>query len=1029
MAFKDLKTKPKILIGVLSPLILLLALGGVAVYSINSMLQTSKWVSHTYDVLAEASAVVGSAVDMETGMRGYLLAGKEGFLDPYKGGEKATYTQIDKLKNTVSDNPGQVNRLEEVEKTLKEWQANVTEPTIALRRSIGDAKTMNDMAALVGEARGKVFFDKFRGQIATFIGREQELLDKRRADFEAAQTAVGENFELVNQTMGWVDHTHKVLAAAEELLANVVDMETGMRGYLLAGEEEFLEPYNGGKARFADGIAELQQTVSDNPPQVERLKEMQQLINDWDGKVVAQALRLRRQANSGLSTLEDVDAFVSQKLGKQYIDGFRAKIAEFSGIERELMVTRQQSAAEAEGKVSGDLVTMKDNEAWVTHTYKVIAKANDILSAAVDMETGMRGYLLAGKEDFLDPYNNGRATFHKLVDGLMETVSDNPAQVELLKEIDTTIHDWEVNVTKPTIDLRRQIGDAKTMDDMADLVGEARGKVYFDKFRQIIGDFQAEEEELMNVRKQAAEDMEGFAYTMIAVCILAAIAIGVIIAWVIGGAIANPIADMTGSMRDLAAGNKSIDIPGQGRGDEIGDMAGAVQVFKENMIKADQLAEAQKAEEEAKEKERVRVNKLIKDFERTMVTVLDSLGEANRSMSRVSDQVQTSAENTKHESTNVAAAAEQASRNVETVASAAEELSSSINEISRQVSDANSVSSEAVSAADETSAQIRVLEDNVLKIGEIVDLINDIAAQTNLLALNATIEAARAGDAGKGFAVVASEVKNLANQTGRATDEIATQINQVQKSTQEAVQSIEGITTVIRNISEISGSISAAVEQQGAATNEIARNVEEAATGTQSVSNSINDVLASAEQSSAAANEIAGASDGLATQSTTLQDRVAAFLKGVQQGAGEATDLLEWDPDHETGIAQIDREHRALFDEMNAIYRKVQSGHQDQVSGAALDQSRSRYEAHFVSEENYMAQHGYAGLDSHRAEHAEFLGRFDELHEAFRKGQVQRELEVLSFLGSWWTRHMEGEDARLATFAKQQSGSHIRLAS
>ena len=152
-------------------MILLLLLGGIAIFNINSITGTNKLVEHTHEVLADAAGIVSSAVDMETGMRGYLLAGEEGFLDPYNNGQKSTYSGIAALQEIVNDNPAQVARLGEVEQTLREWQANVTEPTIGLRREIGDAETMNDMAALVGEARGKVYFDKFREQIATFIGR------------------------------------------------------------------------------------------------------------------------------------------------------------------------------------------------------------------------------------------------------------------------------------------------------------------------------------------------------------------------------------------------------------------------------------------------------------------------------------------------------------------------------------------------------------------------------------------------------------------------------------------------------------------------------------------------------------------------------------------------------------------------------------------------------------------------------------------------------------------------------------------
>ena len=285
----SLKTKPKILLGICSPMVLLLLLGGVSVYSIDTIVTTNKQVDHTYVVLGDAAAIVSSAVDMETGMRGYLLAGQDGFLDPYRGGQEATYSGIAELQEIVNDNPAQVERLAEAERILREWQEKVTEPTIALRRDIGDAETMNDMAELVGEARGKVFFDKFREQIATFAARETALLNERREDFQTAQTAVGEDFGLVQKTMGWVDHTHEVLAAAASLVAAAVDMETGMRGYLLAGQDGFLAPYEGGQVAFFEGMQALQKTVDDNPAQVKRLQEAEQTIRDWieNGDLIA----------------------------------------------------------------------------------------------------------------------------------------------------------------------------------------------------------------------------------------------------------------------------------------------------------------------------------------------------------------------------------------------------------------------------------------------------------------------------------------------------------------------------------------------------------------------------------------------------------------------------------------------------------------------------------------------------------------------------------------------------------------------
>ncbi len=455
MKFAGLKTKPKILIGICSPLVLLMGLGAASVYSIDTIVETNERVDHTHVVLGEAAAIVSSAVDMETGMRGYLLAGQDGFLDPYHGGEDATYAGITALQETVDDNPAQVERLAEAERVLREWQEKVTEPTIQLRRDIGDAETMNDMAALVGEARGKVFFDKFREQIATFIGHETELMTKRQEEFDASEKAVEKNFELDKEANEWVNHAHEVLASVNLLLAHVVDMETGMRGFLLTGEDSFLEPYHSGSAEFFEEAEALEKQIDDNPEQIAELKETESLVREWMEQVTEPAIALRRQVADGEMTLEDVEALVSEKAGKVFVDGVRAQITAFTHAEETLMAQRREAALQAEANITESLHTMEKDEQLIVHTYGVIAVANDILAAAVDMETGMRGYLLAGEDGFLAPYTGGNERFHELVASLSETVNDNPAQVQLLAEAQQTIEDWQSNVTEPTIELRR----------------------------------------------------------------------------------------------------------------------------------------------------------------------------------------------------------------------------------------------------------------------------------------------------------------------------------------------------------------------------------------------------------------------------------------------------------------------------------------------------------------------------------------------------------------------------------------------
>ncbi|WP_240906059.1 CHASE3 domain-containing protein, partial [Thiorhodococcus mannitoliphagus] len=318
-------------------LALMIAISVVVYLSIHSLLQNFYWVDHTHEVLAEASSIEAAAVDMETGMRGYLLAGKEEFLAPYNRGKKTFDELIDTLSKTVDDNPAQVKLLAEIRDTIDQWQTDVTQPAIELRREIGDAKTMNDMAKLVQEARGKQYFDKFRGQIATFIEREEKLMQARQAKAKTA-TEINE----LRQLAAWVDHTYEVMATAEAILAAAVDMETGMRGYLLAGRDAFLEPYNNGKERFYALVASLSKTVDDNPAQVALLKEINTTITGWIDNVVEGQLNLRREIGDA-KTMDDMARLVGEEKGKVFFDKFRDQIKTFKERESALMGARMAS--------------------------------------------------------------------------------------------------------------------------------------------------------------------------------------------------------------------------------------------------------------------------------------------------------------------------------------------------------------------------------------------------------------------------------------------------------------------------------------------------------------------------------------------------------------------------------------------------------------------------------------------------------------------------------------------------------------
>ncbi|NFV82177.1 methyl-accepting chemotaxis protein [Magnetospirillum aberrantis] len=351
---------------------------------------------------------------------------------------------------------------------------------------------------------------------------------------------------------------------------------------------------------------------------------------------------------------------------------------------------------------------------------------------------------------------------------------------------------------------------------------------------------------------------------------------------VLRGTIARPVVQISQSMAVLANGDKSVAIPGIGRRDELGGMADAVQVFKDNMIRADAMAAEQEAQRAARERRAQTIETLTGRFQDTVGGLLQAIASAAGQMENTAQGMSATAAQTNNQAMTVASATEQASANVQTVATAAEELSSSIAEIGRQVEQSSRIAAATADEARKTDNTVKSLAEASARIGEVVNLINDIASQTNLLALNATIEAARAGDAGKGFAVVAGEVKSLANQTARATDEIGAQIGAVQSATQQAVVAIAQIVTRIDEMTHIAASIASAVEEQSAATNEIARNVQQAAAGTQEVATAITGVTQAASETGQAAGEVLGAAKSLNTQADGLRSSINGFLDGVR---------------------------------------------------------------------------------------------------------------------------------------------------
>ncbi|MGD1877255.1 MAG: methyl-accepting chemotaxis protein [Kiloniellaceae bacterium] len=347
--------------------------------------------------------------------------------------------------------------------------------------------------------------------------------------------------------------------------------------------------------------------------------------------------------------------------------------------------------------------------------------------------------------------------------------------------------------------------------------------------------------------------------------------------------ITKPINGMSGAMRELAGGNLQVAVPGVGRHDEIGEMAEAVEVFKKNGIEQKRLEEeSRQAAQRAEQEKRRTMQEVADNFEAKVKSVVQMVSQTAGQMQTTAKSMTTAASETEQQAASAAAASEEASSNVQTVAAATEELSSSIEEISRQVSRSTETAGKAVTNARATNVQVEGLVEAAQKIGAVVKLIQDIAEQTNLLALNATIEAARAGEAGKGFAVVANEVKSLATQTAKATEEISSQIGEIQGATTDAAAAIQSIGETVEQINEIASNISAAVEEQGAATQEIARNVQQASQGTKQVAGNVTAVSKTAAETGGSAGKVLEAAGELAQQSDSLSREVDQFIAQIR---------------------------------------------------------------------------------------------------------------------------------------------------
>jgi methyl-accepting chemotaxis protein len=357
--------------------------------------------------------------------------------------------------------------------------------------------------------------------------------------------------------------------------------------------------------------------------------------------------------------------------------------------------------------------------------------------------------------------------------------------------------------------------------------------------------------------------------------------VGLALGFLVTGGISRPVLELSRTMRRLAEGDTSVPLKGIDRHDEIGEMSRAVAVFRDNAIERKRLEDISRAEQSARERRQLRVEELVTGFRSSVQAALESVGGDSELMERTARDLADIATEADRQALAASSASQQTTSNVHTVASAADELATSVNEIGRLIESANALVRRATEMTTVGTHRVESLSHAAQKIGEVVNLIQEIAAQTNLLALNATIEAARAGEAGRGFAVVASEVKQLADQTAQATGDISHQISGIQQATREAVVVIGEIAAAMDEVNGFANAVAAAVEEQNAATHEISRNVQHAAAGSEDLTQNVTGVTRAIGETSQAANQVFAASQNLGRQAHHLRQSIERFLADV----------------------------------------------------------------------------------------------------------------------------------------------------
>ncbi len=823
-------------------LVLLLVIFGIVVLiNITDMDRQFEFVvTRDASVRTNAKELLELVVDMETGLRGFCITHKDEFLEPYNKAIHRFRELIEEEKKLVSDDPGQVKALEKIESLVNEWQEKTAKPEIAMARKV---------------AKGTIHADYLQGVLAKGVGQGimdgmRRIMDEMIKDFRTDGNIKGEFL-------------------TEAIAKAMVDQETGERGFLITGKEEFLEPYEIGKKHLEEELKALRTLVSnahDRPATFNDLDALEKLANKWLKEIGEPGIELRRQVNLGQKTNQDIENFVIKGVGKATLDEMR-----------EIMDRMKDRFVKAENERGQRLLVQ-------------------IAKDMVDQETGLRGFMLTGRDEFFEPYTSGQKLFKENVNELRKLNSntyDVPSMKLSIDRLERLAGEWHEKAARPQIAARREMNKhPETIKDVATMVAAGTGKNMMDQIRDEFGNFIEGQDKNTAKRYASASAAAGGTERITIILVIFSIIFGSILAALIARRITKPLQTVVGRIDEIAgsAGDLTAEVPVATK-DEIGDLAGAFNKMLgglRGMVRQTlEVAEGVSSSAQGLSASAQEMNASVEEVSSTVQQIAKGSTDQAEATERASGSIEEMSSAIGQVSTSAQSAASVSAKNAESAKAggeAAREAVKKMEQINAVVSD--------------SAAAVKNLGERSQQIGEIVKVISNIADQTNLLALNAAIEAARAGDAGRGFAVVAEEVRKLAEESGKAADEISTLIANIQNETQKAVSAMEvgarevgegreivntagrSFEEIVQRVEETAGmvqQISQASMQLAESSKSVVKSIEEVSSTAQESASAAQEASASTEEQTVSMEEMASSAQELADMAVGLKDLVSKF--------------------------------------------------------------------------------------------------------------------------------------------------------